>query len=300
MVYGKLSKRSSIYETLLYLTSKLPRFYKRHYTLQITTPDRTLKQLQFSIPGKVDAVPIHAGDLISVVYTVRGYVMQKLVAITNHTTGKNYILPSPIPSPTNLTGALSTIITGLLVGSYFCGVSLFLASAICVAGTLAYLKLTHTAQLSILPLETQGTIGRRLLADQRLWRQKCWIEQRIDELKHDSKTNRMLITQLENLKQKMLNLDPQLYATRLDRASSAVKLIEQQVQNNQRLIREYEYTLRMIEVEMDASWIAEQLPEGYDFSRRILQKLTELKTIEDQNQSLKFQIAAYDELPQFS
>lgn len=175
VVYGKLSKRSSIYETLLYLTAKLPRFYKRHYTLQITTPDRTLKQLQFSIPGKADAVPVHSGDLISVVYTAQGYVMQKLVAITNHTTGKNYILPAPIPSPTNVTAMLGTALTGLVVGSYFCGVSIFFTAAIGVAAMLAYLKMTNTAQLSSLPLETQGSIGRRLLADQRLWRQNAGL-----------------------------------------------------------------------------------------------------------------------------
>lgn len=110
----------------------------------------------------------------------------------------------------------------------------------------------------------------------------------------------MLISQLENLKQKMLNLDAQLYTMRIDRSNSAIKLMEKQIQNNHRLQKEYEYTLRMIDVEMDASWIAEQLPEGRNFSRTILQKLTELKAIEDQNQSLKFEIAAYDELQQAS
>src|SRR5512147_828418 len=98
VLYGKLFRLASIQEALLYLTAKLPSFYKRHYTFQIITPDRTLKNLQFSIPGKADVIPVHQGDMVSVLYTMQGYVMNKLVAIANHTTGKRYVLPDPIPS----------------------------------------------------------------------------------------------------------------------------------------------------------------------------------------------------------
>ncbi|UBF26789.1 hypothetical protein K9N68_01995 [Kovacikia minuta CCNUW1] len=146
VVYGKLSKRSSIYETFLYLTSKLPRLYKRHYTLQITTADRTLKLLQFSIPGKSDEVPVRYGDIVSVIYTMQGYVMKKLVAITNHTTGKRYILPNPVPSPGYLTFILSLAALGLLVCADISGASIFLTSVGSALGILMLLKLADTAQ----------------------------------------------------------------------------------------------------------------------------------------------------------
>lgn len=298
VVYGKLSKRSSIYETLLYLTTKLPRFYKRHYTLQITTPDRTLKQLQFSIPGKVDQVPVHSGDLVSVLYTMRGYVMQKLVAITNHTTGKSYVLPTPLPSASNLTPAIATVMTGLLITAYLSGLSIFLTAVLGAIGMLMYLKVTNIAQLSSPSLEAQGREGTQLLADRRLIYQQSKIEQRIQDLHHDCKANQVLISQLDNLKQKMAALDPYLYSTRIFRATSAIKLIDQQTTNNRRLIREYQYALKMIEIEVETSWVADQLPDADDFARKILRKLEELKVIEEQNQFIKLQLAAYDELKQ--
>jgi uncharacterized membrane protein len=296
VLYGKLSKRSSISETLLYLTSKLPRFYKRHYTLKITTPDRHLKQVQFSIPGEIDQVPVHSGDLVSVLYTMRGYVMQHLVAITNHTTGKHYLPLSPITSSSQLVVPVGTAIAAVLIAAYLSGVNLLLAGTVSIVGTLVYLKLGHTAQISSPALKTQGKEGLRLLGEQRLWQQKRKIEQRVRDIEHDSKANQLLISQLAALKQKMTDLDARLYSARIFRTTSAMKLIEQQTVNNRRLIREYHHALKMIDIEIDTSWIADQLPDGDDFIHKIIRKLEELKAIEEQNQSLKFQLAAYDEL----
>lgn len=296
IVYGKLSKRSSIPEALLFLSAKLPSFYKRHYTLQITTPDRTLKQLQFSIPGQADQIPVHHGDIISALYTMRGYVMNKLVAITNHTTGKRYVLSTPIPSASHLVVPLGVLATGLLLCSYITGVSLIATTVVGALGMLALLKVTHIAQLSTPSLETIGREGTRLLADQRLLVQKRKIQQRVEELDHDCKANQVLIAQLDALKQKMANFDPHLYSARIFRTTSAIKLIDQQITNTRRLIREYKHTLKMIEIEIETSWIADQLPEGDDFIRTIVRKLEELKAIEEQNQSLKLQLSAYDDM----
>lgn len=296
VVYGKLSRRSSIHETLLFLTAKLPRLDKRHYTLQITTPDRCLKLLQFSLSGREDEVPAHRGDVVSVLYTMQGYVMKKLVAITNHTTGKHYVLPSPIPSPTYLTTNLSVITIGLLTCAFVSGGGVFTTLICSGLGMLAYLKLANIAHLFSPPLETIGREGNRLIADQRLLAQKLKIERRIEELSHEGKTNQVLIRQLEDLKAKMSHLDAQLYAARIYRATSAVKILKQQIANNQRLIREYRRTQRMIEIEVETSWIADQLPDTDRFTRTIVQKLEELKTIEEQNQFLKLQLNAYEEV----
>ncbi|NJP08290.1 MAG: hypothetical protein HC866_01470 [Leptolyngbyaceae cyanobacterium RU_5_1] len=296
VVYGKLSRCSSIAEALLYLTSKFPSFYKRYYTFQITTADRTLKNLQFSIAGKADPVPVHRGDIVSVLYTMQGCVMKRLVAIANHTTGKHYVLPTPIPSASQHAITLSTVVTGFVVGSFLSGVNLVLPSILSALGVLAYLKLTHSAQLTSPPLEHQEHHSKRLLADQQLMAQQRKIEQRIQELNHECKSNQLLIEQLETLKQKMSQVDQTLYSARIYRATSAVNILKKQIANNQRLVREYARTLKMIEIEIDTSWIAEQLPDAENFTRKILERLDELKTIEDQNQSLKLQLTAYEEV----
>ncbi len=296
VVYGKLSRRSSIYETLLHFSSKLPTFYRRHYTLQITTADRNLKLLQFSVPGKTDDLPVQHGDIVSALYTLQGYLMKTLVLITNHTTGKRYVPPNPIPGASYVKLMLGTVVLGLLLGSSVAGVNLFLASAVSALGGLLLLKVTDTAQLSTLALETCGREGTRLMTDQKLLVHKAKLEHRLDELNHDCKSIQFLIDQLEALKQKMLDVDRDLYSVRIYRSTSAIGILKQQITNNTRLMREYRRTLRMIEIEIDTSWIADQLPNADNFTRAIAEKLAELKEIEDQNQFLKLQLAAYEEV----
>ena len=296
VVHGKLSKHSSMSETLLFLSHHLPSLHKRHYTLQITTPDRNLKQLQFSIPGRADPLPVHHGDVVSVLYTMQGYLMKKLVAVNNHTTGKRYVLPKPVPSATYLRMTLSTAVIALLVGSFFGGANVFLVSVMTALGVIAYLKVTNSAQLTNPSLESHGREGTRLVGDQRLLAQKLKIEQRLDDIHHECKANQGLIDQLDDLKQKMVDVDQQLYAPRILRTTGAVSILKQQITNNQRLAREYRRALQMIEIEMETSWIADQLPDASNFTRAIMQKLEELKAIEDQNQLLKLQLAAYEEV----
>lgn len=296
VVYGKLSRRSSIHEALLYLKATLPSFYKRHYTLQITTADRTLKHLQFSIPGKADVVPVHRGDIVSVLYTMQGYVMKKLVAIANHTTGKSYVLPTPVPSSSHHVITLLTLITGMVIASFLGGINLVLTSLLSAIGVLLYIKLAHSAQLTNPPLDHQEHESRRLLADQKLITQQRKIEQRVSELHHECKSNQALIDQLEMLKRKMSQLDPSLYSARIYRATGAIDILSQQIANSQRLVREYDRTLKMVEIEIDTSWIADQLPDADNFTRTIIRRLAELREIEDQNQTLKLQLAAYEEV----
>lgn len=296
VVYGKLSKRSSIVEALLYLTSQLPSFYKRHYTFQITTADRTLKCLQFSVPGKSDVIPIHRGDVVSVLYTMQGYLMKQLVAIANHTTGKSYVLPNPVPSANQHFITLITIVTGFVLLSFLNGGNVFFTSILSAIGVLAYIKLTNNAQLSSPTLNATHAEGIRLIADQRLLAQQRKLEQRVTELTHEYQSNQVLIEQINALKQKMTQVDQAVYSARIYRATTAVDILNQQIANNQRLIREYQHMLKMIEIEIDTSWIADQLPDAENFSRRILERLDELKEIEEQNQSLKLQLAAYEEV----
>ncbi|UIE37953.1 hypothetical protein [Leptodesmis sichuanensis] len=296
VLYGKLSRLTSIQEAMLYLSAKLPSFYKRHYTFQIITPDRTLTNLQFSIPGKVDVIPVHQGDVVSVLYTMQGYVMNKLVAIANHTTGKRYVLPAPIPSVNRKMTTLVILLVGFITFSVFAGLDLFLVSVTGAVGVLSYLKLISAVQLTQPSLETERHVGRRLLADQQLIAQQRRIEHRITELQHEDKASQLLIEQLEALKQKMANLDPGLYATRIYRSTTAITILKQQIANIHRLVREYKRTQKMIEIEIDTSWVADQLPEAENFTRTIVERLAELKAIEDQNQSLKLQLAAYEEV----
>lgn len=109
-------------------------------------------------------------------------------------------------------------------------------------------------------------------------------------------SNQRLIRQLETLRHKMNQVDPSVYSNRIYRTTTAIDLLKQQINNNQRLMQRYHRTQRMIEIKVETFWIAEQLPDGDDFSRAIVSKLAELQQIEDQNESLKLQLTAYQDL----
>jgi Tfp pilus assembly protein PilN len=282
-------------EPLFYLTPRLPRLYKRHYSFELVTPERTLKNLDFSVPGHADRIPAHRGDVISILYTAQGLV-QKLAGITNHTNGNHYLLATPIVNLARLLPIAGLVLVGAVMLHKLAGVNAWVLLSLGVLGSLISYKLGNLAWLTSPPLEMAYARGQRLLSDQRLLVQRHRISQRISELRHESKANTGLIEQLEALKQKMQQLDPMLYSARLYRSTSAVNILKQQIVNNHRLVREYDRTLKMIDIEVDTSWIADQLPEADDFSCRILERLEELQQIEEQNQTLKYQLAAYEEV----
>jgi hypothetical protein len=234
--------------------------------------------------------------MVSVLYTMQGYVMKKLVAIANHTTGKNYILPTPVPSLSQHVITLTAVLAGFAFLAFSGKFSLFLLLLTSATSLLTYLKLAHTVKLSNLPLDRQPQAGKRLLADQQMIAQQQRIKQRLHELAHDSQANQFLIEQISTLMEKMTAVDPPLYSARLYRSSNAIKILKQQIANNRRLEREYQRTLKMIEIEIETSWIADQLPDVENFSRKILGRLAELKEIEDQNETLKLQLNAYEEV----
>lgn len=295
VLHGKLSKRTSLPEAILHFTPRLPGAYRRHYTLEIMTPERDLKVLQFSTPGNRDQVPVRRGDLVSVLYTMQGYVMKRLIAITNHNTGQNYVLPSPVSSRSYVITLMGMAAIGLSYVSFVLGLSVLLVSATTVLGIALYLKATNVAQLTAPSLEDSEE-NLPMMSDQRLLIQKRRLQNRLEDLRLECKGSRSLIEQLKDLKRKMVDLDAALYGSRIGRADRVIEILEQQIGNNNRLMQEYSRTVKMIEIETETSWISDQLPDVEDFTQMILQRLEELRSIEEQNQTLRLQLEAYEEV----
>lgn len=297
VVHGRLSERSSIQEAVLYLTSKLPSLYKRHYEFRITTPARDLKLLKFSIAGRVDQVPVRRGDMVSVLYSSRGYILKKLISITNHTTGRDYVLPSPALGYTYLLTSRGSLAAMVCLSTLYLSFGQFLITLpVLVLSGYLYLKLIHAAQLTNPPLRMDVQEEVRLMTDQELLGQKHRLEQRVSELKYECHTNKTLIRQLQALSEKMLSFDRTLYSFRVNRIDRAVTILRQQMTNAKGLVAEYNKTLQMIEIEVETSKIAAQLPDAEEFMTMILGRLEELKAIEHQNQQLKFQLEANEEV----
>jgi len=296
VIYGKLTGWVSWWEAMLYLTSTLPSIYKRRYEFRVATPGRDLRVLKFSMPGQSDRVPVRPGDRISILYSLSGNGMRKLIAIYNHTIGKQYRLPSPIPTAAYLLATQGSIATLALVGILATGWgSPWMLGAGAIA-LLAYTRLVNVAELTNPPLLGDIAVEARLLEERRLMQQKAQLEQRVEVIRQERHSHIDLIQRLQALRSKILGFNPALYATRVASIESAIRLLKQRIQHDQLLVEQYHQTVQMIDIELEATYLADQLPELNDFTGTILSRLEELRAIEEQNNNLRFQLEANEEV----
>ncbi|MGG6293066.1 hypothetical protein ACQ4M4_01475 [Leptolyngbya sp. AN02str] len=293
-IFGRLSHHMAKREPLLYLSEQLPKYYRRRYELRIATPGRQLKQLSFSTPNDQAIVPVRQGDRIAVIYSTKGHALDRLLAIHNHSLGKLYQLPQPIAGKRSLwqTGGLSAAIA---VGALFGGVDLGLVALGSMAIALSS-RMTHIAELTTPPFDSDRPEEARLLSELKLVQQKAALHQRIEELRQESEEQHHLIRQLQALRNKMMRFNASLYASRVNSIETATRLLHQRIDHNHKLSEQYLQAIGMIDIELDASNLGEQLPDVDDFTNRIFERLDELKAIEAQNQDFWYQLQAHAEV----
>lgn len=297
-LYGRVAGRSTLCEPILYLAPDLPSFYKRHYELQLATPLGDLKALRFSISGKDDRLPIRRGDAVSILYESQGPVLERLIAINNHTTNRQYRLPAPAMSYPYFWFTRGMLLALLGVGLLASGANIMLAVCIWGFTGLIDLKVNHLAQIFKLPLRSDDRLNSYFLANQQLATQQLKIQQRVKELAYQCEDEKTLISRLQRLKQRMATFDSRLYEPRIHRIDQAIQLLVQQLQQAQRLIVNYSNTLEMIEIEIETFWLADQLPNGAEFLDLVLRRLNELNGVEEEIEALKHLLEANEEIRQ--
>ncbi|NJN57543.1 MAG: hypothetical protein HC879_08595 [Leptolyngbyaceae cyanobacterium SL_5_9] len=299
-VYGKLSGWSSQPEAMLYLSDRLPSFYKRRYQFRITTPGRSLRLLKFSTPGLRDQIPVRPGDKISILYSTCGSGIKKLLAIHNHSTGQKYHLPSPVPGLGYLLATRGGASSAIALGSLAAGAGVLATTGLGAIALLLYSRLVDAAELTSPDLQPDVPGDARLMSELELADQKVILTRRIEQLRHEGYAHRDFIKRLTALKEKMLSVGAALYATRIAKIDRAIKLLKQRINQDRHLVNQYAQTIRMIEIELEASYLAEQLPEADDFTSTIMGKLDELKAIEDRNRNLWLELEANEEVRRLS
>lgn len=297
-VYGRLSQWQTEVQPLFYLGAGLPSRFRRRYEFRITTPGRSLKLLKFSVPGQADSVPVRPGDRLSILYSPRGDRMDKLVAIYNHTVGRVYRPPFPIPTGNHLLQTRGTVSGVIAAGAILGGVPLG-AVSVGALGLLFYTRMVDSAELSTPDLRLENPAEARLMGEIQLVRQKQNLQQRIDELRQDGEKGRSLFKRLQQFRSKLLAVSLTVYATRVANLETAIRLLQQRLDHEQRLIDEYTQTLQMIEIELEAATFSEQLPMD-DLTHQIFQRIDELKALETENQEFQLQLEANEEVRRLS
>ena len=293
--WGRLSHWHSEGEPLFYLTPNLPKLFRRRYEFRITTPGREVQLLKFTTPGLVDQVPVQAGNRVSVLYASRGGRMERLLGIDNHSLGKRFRPLTPIPSVPHLWRMKGGMSAAIGVGALLGGIDLGVISAGAIAMALMA-RFSHGAELSVPALRGDRPDEARLLQELKLVQHKGEMGDRITLLRQEIQEHKALIKQLQALRAKMLAYNATLYAGRVSRLESAIRLIQQRLEHNHQLIQEYHQTLEMLDIELEAATLADRLPDADGFTHHLLQRVEELRAIEAQNQAAWQQIQAMPEV----
>lgn len=299
ILYGKLSGWQSRREAMLYLTPHLPSIFKRHYELRITTPGRVLKRCAFSMPGQRDRLPVHPGDRVSIIYCRWGDGIRQLVGITNHTSGKNLRLPRTIPSLPFWFATYGSLCAGVILAAFFNGIGMAVMPWAAIALVLGA-RGADTVQLTTPLLRPHVPLESRLLAEQRLFDQKLYLEQRVEALRAENQSHQDWMRQLRSLRGKMLQVSASLYATRVHRIENAVRLLQQRMQHNNVLTEKYHQTIKLIEIELEAAYVDSHLVELEPFKADLFRRLAELKAIEESQRNLWLQLEANEEVRRLS
>ncbi|MBE9098952.1 hypothetical protein [Vacuolonema iberomarrocanum] len=282
--WGRVTHWQSKGEPVFYLAPNLPKLFRRRYQLRITTPGRELKQLQFTSPGLDDQLPTRTGDRLSIIYAGQRGTLEKLLSVRNHSLGRAYCPASPISSRSHLLKTRGGVSAAIGLGALFGGINpgvVSLGAAALAVGS----RMTHAAELTVPELRGDRPHEARLLAELKLVQQKGDMEYRIEALRQEIQDHKDLTKRLQELRRKMMAYNPTLYAPRVARIESAVRLIKQRIDHTQRLIEEYRETIQMLDIELEASALADRLPDGDDFTRHVLERVEELKALEEKNKA---------------
>lgn len=299
-VCGILTARSSNQITLRRQTSQHSGIYQRRYELRVTRPDQHLETFEFLQAGKEDMLPIRTGDQVLMLMLIRGDHDQKVILITNCTTGREYPVHR-LMKPLHLILTLPRMIgTGVGIAIYLILLAPFPNSsntgkllALILAGTSGIVATAYAKQY-LQPQESVTPEQRQRILEQELLLQKEALEQRVQQLQLDHQAHQDLIEQMQALQTRMLEVGRSLYESRIATVERAIQLLTQQCDQDQRLLVAYRETIQILEIEYETSKVAAHLPDAAQ--NPLLERMEELKAIEAQNQDLRLQIEANEEV----
>ncbi|HEY9847088.1 MAG TPA: hypothetical protein V6D03_12950, partial [Candidatus Caenarcaniphilales bacterium] len=211
------------------------------------------------------------------------------------TTGSSYKLASPGSTALRRglsAGALSALPLLLLLLPSGMEASSALLTSI---GSISFISIL-VARLSSPKRRIDANQKACLASEQQLLGEKFALEQRVEGLQNTHQANQEQVNRLSALSCKMLDVGEDLYYKRIQKVNRAVEILNQQLSYDQQLIDQYLQTIKMIEIELDTLQAVDQLPDADGFVNLILDRLNELRLIDERNQKLRLQVEVNEEI----
>jgi len=266
----------------------------RHYHLKLEVQSGRAEVTEFDYRGLEEVVHAQRADDMAVVYSMRGARREELLAIHNLTTGESHGLGRPGQKSSTYAAAFGfaagAIVFGVLVGPYPFLLALGVAGA-------TWAGLAKLLRMFLAPVH-------KLPADQRssLERTHTWLAEKLRLVEARTRVvgdiaDRQRVRQrLIDLRRKMLEVGLDAYRARLASIDVALAALDRQMTLDLSLRDGYDRSIKMIEIEQEASTADELFPE--DLTPVVIDKLEELKALEAQQKDLARELEANAEIEQ--
>lgn len=291
--HGQVVRRSSRQRTLQRETSSQRGIYEREYSLALITRDGSLEQIQFTTPGKEERVKVERGDLISVFFTLRGHRLEEIVSVVNHTRETTCLLNRPGHESRKLAWARAAVLAIIVFGTLtYYGVS---GRPALLAGVVTLIVLRILFGHRLAPREVVSAHENAVIEkNQTLLEQKMALLSRRKRVRDDQERQEGVMERLVELRDKMMDVGEELYQRRICNIEKAMRLIEQQLELELRLLDQYDRAIKILEVEYETGRTCDTLPD--EVSSALLVKLEELRAAEAMNSELDLMLSANEEV----
>ena len=265
----------------------------QRYDLRFEYPTGKREEIAFQLPDNEPRVSIRPGDLLYLIYLMRGESRSELLTVDNATTGKVTILASPTDTAAKKAWGIGGGI-GLLGILFLAGAGVPMVIALAAGGTLCVgfgvaLPRLLMPDASISPDEL-----RDLDANQKLLWEKLRLQGSRTQAVRSVAEKTEIRDRLTALRAKMLGVGAQLYEKRIPTIDRAIALTESQIDIAGKLASGYERSIQMIEIELEAGVAAQALDS--DAAGHITASLAEMRELEEQQAELGRQVSANDEV----
>lgn len=266
----------------------------RHYRFRVDAPNREAGSVEFERRGTEEVLQARPGDDVVIVHTMRGRRREEALAVHNLTTGDSLAINAPGRRSRATAEAWGVAVGVLLGGGMLIVVPLFPAA---LFGLFAAIGTAFVLGQRLRPVHDVQPGEQVFLERKQNWlSEKLRLQEARARIDGDIADRQRARQCLVDLQHKMLEVGLDAYKPRLHSIDVALAVLDKQTALDLALRDGYDRSIKMIEIEQDASAAEEIFPD--DLTPLVLEKLDELKALEEQQAELARELEANVEIEQ--
>jgi len=266
----------------------------RRYVFRLDVPNRDAASVKFARQGPEEVLQARPGDDVVIVHTMRGSRREEVLAAHNLTTGESFAINAPGRRSKTTADTWGVAVGILLGGGMLLIVPLFPAA---LFGLFAAIGTSYVLAQRLRPVHDVQPDEQVFLERKQSWlSEKLRLQEARARIDGDIADRQRARQCLVDLQHKMLEVGLDAYKPRLHSIDVALAVLDKQTALDLSLRDGYDRSIKMIEIEQDASAAEDIFPD--DLTPIVLEKLDELKALEEQQAELARELETNVEIEQ--